>query len=181
MWRNFNGNTIQAGTWNTADVTSSKPGQAVVNVKDLKPGDEDHTASAKVDYKFTADKNAVDKSFAQVLIKGITAKDKQNTPIQDVAQSELAKHLHLKFIIDSYPGDPDSVVENKTLAEWYQESKKDNGQVLLLKDGKLSDNPEHRKNNKNALVSWWLDKDVEASAQLASIAFDMGAQVDVRP
>ncbi|WP_030152931.1 hypothetical protein [Streptomyces sp. NRRL S-244] len=165
-------NTLEAGKWTKADVTSNKPSKSFINAKGLKPGSQ---ANAMVTYTFAPDASEVPGSLGQVLLKNIVAKDAQGNRLSDAATSELAKHLHLGFN-HGPQADPNDITQvEHTAAEWVKAGS--NG-ANVIREGILLDK-DKTKNKYEVQVTWSLDKDAPAEAQNCQISFDLGAEVDV--
>ncbi|MFI6683190.1 hypothetical protein [Streptomyces sp. NPDC050485] len=170
------GNQIGSGTWAKYDVTSSKPGQAVVNVKDLKPG---QTGTAEVSYNFQANNHtSADRVFAGVLLKDFFAANGDgDRAIEDVADSELAKHLHLKIRVHEGAQDQ-GVTKSYTVAEWFQAATANNG-TARVSDAEINDTSKVIK--KDVEISWSLDTNAPEAAQSSQIGFALGAELATTP
>ncbi|MER5640308.1 hypothetical protein ABT095_25600 [Kitasatospora sp. NPDC002227] len=169
------GNTIETGKWTRSKVTSDRGTSALVNVKGLMPGREDW---AEMKYDFApGDKDGGEASWGQIVLKGITAKDSLGNQVTVPSDSELAKHLQLEFVVDK-PGDTEVEVM-KTLGDWYDDSKSDGGRSVIDRFKLDREDRDSKENGRVLQIAWYLDPTVPDTAQLSSISFDVGAEIDV--
>ncbi|MFE2409216.1 hypothetical protein ACFXDE_12840 [Kitasatospora sp. NPDC059408] len=168
-------NTVRSGTWTKSKVTSDKGDKAVVEVSGLMPGDK---GNAGVNYTFAPSKaDGGYESRGHVVLRVDKATDADGKVVPAVADSELAKHLHLAFTIDQGKGVAPKVVE-KTLAEWWQWGQGEGGRSILL-DTKLNRNdPKAPENASKVGLTWSLDPQAPEKAAKSTITFDLGAEID---
>ncbi|MFD7454722.1 hypothetical protein [Kitasatospora sp. NPDC059827] len=168
-------NTIKSGSWTKSTVKSDQGTKAVVTVPDLMPG---ATGSAKVTYTYEPGKSEGKESWGQVVLKDISVTNGSGDVVIIPSQSELAKHLHLKFTVKQ-GGKPE--VKDLTLAEWYEKTNEDKntmGRTALLRAKLNRKDAKAPENKADVALEWRLDADAPVGAANSGLKFDLGAEID---